>query len=239
MKIRYILWISALVLAASALAGVGAPLLLHADTGTTTTGRTLSVFGTGVITTKPDTATLSAGVTTPAAKASGAIAANATSMAELIDALKATGIDSKDLQTELVSLDPRYDDNGTTIVGYNATNSVSVLVRDFTQVGGVIDAAVAAGANNVSGPSLARNDTEKLYRDALEEAAAQARLKATALARAAGVTLGEIRSVSEGTQEVSPVNYAGAAIAKDSAATPIEPGSAQVTASVRIVYAID
>jgi uncharacterized protein YggE len=236
MKIRNVVWISALVLAASALAGVGAPLLIRADTSDAAPG-TLSIVGTGVVTTKPDTATVSAGVTTQASKASEAMSSNAAAMAKVIDALKAEGIDSKDLQTEFVSVQPRYDDRGVEIVGYTASTSVAAIVRDLAKVGGVIDAAVAAGANTVGGPSLARDDQDKLYRDALEDAVAKARLKATALARAAGVSLGAIRSVSESTQEAGPVMFSGFA-AKDAAGTPIEPGTAEITASVRVVFAI-
>ena len=78
-----------------------------------------------MVKTTPDTATISAGVVTQATKAADAIDANATAMTKVIDALKASGIDSKDLQTQYVSVDPRYDDNGQNLVGYNATNSVS------------------------------------------------------------------------------------------------------------------
>jgi uncharacterized protein YggE len=236
MKIRHVVWVSALVLAASALAGVGAPLLIRADTGASTPAGTLSVVGTGSVTTRPDTATVSAGVTTQAASASAAMSSNADAMTKVIDALKAEGIDESDLQTDFVSLEPRYDDQGVAIVGYTASNSVSAKVRDVSKAGRVVDAAVAAGANTVSGPSLSREDSDKLYRDALEEAVAQARLKATALARAAGVTLGDVRSVSEGTQEVVPLTFAG--LAAKPAATPIETGTTEVTASARVVFAI-
>jgi hypothetical protein len=236
MRIRNAVWISALVLAASALAGVGAPRLIRADAGDAASG-TLSVVGTGVVTTKPDTATVSAGVTTQATKAADAVAENARAMAGVIDALKAAGIGSKDLQTEFVSLQPRYDDRGVEIVGYAASNSVSATVRDLSKVGGIIDAAVAAGANTVSGPTLARDAQDKLYRDALENAVENAREKAAALARAAGVSLGAIRSLSEGSQEVTPVPLAGFA-ARASAETPIEPGTAELTATVRVVFAL-
>ena len=74
-----------------------------------------------------------------------------------------------------MSVNPRYDDNGQAITGYDASNSVSAIVRGLSDVGDVIDAAVAAGANNVSGPSLSRDDQDKLYRDALEDAVAKAR----------------------------------------------------------------
>jgi uncharacterized protein len=236
MRIRHVVWISALVLAASAIAGIGAPRLTRADTGDPPPG-TMRVVGTGSVTTTPDTARLSAGVTTEGTTASEAMDANAKAMATVIKALKDAGIASKDLQTEFVSVNPRYDDGGQVITGYSATNSVSVIVRGLSVVGDVIDAAVAAGANNVSGPSLARDDQDKLYRHALEDAVADARQKATALARAAGVSLGAIRSLSESPQSVGPVMY-GALAAKTDAATPIEPGTAEITATVRVVFAI-
>jgi uncharacterized protein len=235
MKVGHVVWISALVLAASAVAGVGAPRLIHADAGDPAPG-TLSVLGTGSVTTIPDTARVSAGVTTQAPNASDAIGANADAMSKVIAALKRSGVASKDLQTEFVSVNPRYDDNGQAIVGYSASNSVSAVVRELSKVGDVIDAAVAAGANNVNGPSLARDDQDKLYRDALEAAVANARQKATALADAAGVALGKIRSLSESPQSVGPVMF-GALAARETA-TPIEPGTAEITASVRIVFAI-
>src|SRR5262249_12358886 len=215
MKLRHVIWISALVLVASAIAGVGAPLLIRADTGgSSSSSATLSVVGTGVVTTKPDTAVVSAGVTSQAAKAADVMTANAAAMTKVIDALKAQGIDAKDLKTDIVSLQPRFDDQGVTIVGYTASNSLSATVRDITATGPAIDAAVAAGANTIAGPTLTRDDTDKLYRDALEEAVAQARLKATALARASGKTLGAIKSVSEGTEEPLPLTFSAAA-AKD------------------------
>jgi uncharacterized protein YggE len=150
-----------------------------------------------------------------------------------------SGIDSKDIQTQFVSVDPRYDDSGQNLVGYNAANSVSATMRDLASVGDVIDTAVAAGANNVSGPSLSRDDQDQLYRDALEDAVAKARLKATMLARAAGRTLGEIRAVSEQNMSSGPIAY-GAYDMKAAAgsSTPIEPGTTEVTASVQVVFAL-
>jgi uncharacterized protein YggE len=237
MKIRHIVWISALVLGASAIAGVGAPRLTRADTGDPQAG-TLSVVGTGSVTTTPDTARLSAGVTTQGSTASEAMDANARAMAKVIAALKDAGIASKDLQTEFVSVNPRYDDAGQAITGYSATNSVSAVVRGLSDVGDVIDAAVAAGANNVNGPSLARDDQDKLYRDALEKAVANARDKANALASAAGVSLGKIRSLTESPESAGPIAYDTFSALKADSGTPIEPGTAETTATVRVVFAI-
>jgi uncharacterized protein YggE len=236
MKLRYVLWISALVLVASAIAGVGAPRLLKAEDAASSS-RTISVLGNGVVETKPDTATISFGVTTQAASAKEAISTNASAMAKVLDALKGSGIDAKDLQTEFVSVYPRSDDTGQDIVGYTASNSVSATVRDLGKVGELIDTGVAAGANTVSGPSLAREDQDKLYRDALKEAVADARAKANALADAAGVSLGDVKSIIEAPDMSSSPIESFAALAKDSAGgTPIEPGTAKITANVRVIF---
>jgi uncharacterized protein YggE len=235
MSIRNVAWISALVLLASAFAGVGLPRLVRADSGAQAAA-TISVVGTGVVEAAPDTASVSAGVTTQAATASAAMTSNGAAMTKVIDALKAAGVAAKDLQTEVVSLAPRYGDDGAAVTGYTASNVVSATVRDVARTGDVVDAAVGAGANTVDGPSLTRDDSDRLYRDALEQAVAQARLKALALARASGATLGAIRSVSEGAEDVAPGDFA--ANAARAAATPIETGAAEITANVRVVFAI-
>jgi uncharacterized protein len=232
------LWITALVLVASALAGVGAPRLTHAAThAATDASGTLTVTGAGSVTTKPDTAQISAGVTTQGRTAAETLRANSLAMAKVIDALKAKGIDPNDLQTDNVSLEPRTDSNGTVVIGYSASNDVTAIVRDVTKAGAVIDAAVAAGANNVSGPSLAKAEQDDLYRQALQKAVAQARAKATTLAQAAGVSLGEIKSVSEGGIQ-QPFTDVTAAYAADSPGPPIESGSTQVAANVTLVFAV-
>jgi uncharacterized protein len=243
---KHMLWITALVLVASALAGVGAPRLTHAGTRASaaadahaqTTGGTLTVTGVGNVTTTPDTAQISAGVTTQGTTAQEALRENSAEMAKVVAALKAHGIDPKDLQTGAVSLQPRTDDNGDRVPGYTASNDVAAVIRDLGQLGADIDAAVSAGATNVSGPSLSRGDQDELYVQALRKAAAQARAKATALAQAAGVSLGELKSAAEGGV-AQPYESTGAMFA-DAPRTqvPIEAGSTQVSASVTLVFAV-
>ena len=111
MRTRRALWISALLLGASALAGVGAPQLIRAESTDPKPG-TISVSGTGTVTTEPDTATTTFGVVTQGATAKEAMARNSQEMAKVIDALKRAGVSAKDLQTQYVSLDPRYDTQG-------------------------------------------------------------------------------------------------------------------------------
>ena len=199
---------------------------------------TISVTGSGTVTTEPDTATTTFGVVTQGATAQEAMSRNSQEMAKVIEALKRAGIASKDLQTQYVSLDPRYDNQGREVVGYSASNSVAAIVRELAQAGNVIDAAVTAGANNVGGPSLSRDDQGKLYNDALERAVADAKAKAEVLARAAGVSVGSVQSVSENQQlggGPMPVGYAVRAAAVE---TPIEAGTTKIVANVRVVFAL-
>jgi uncharacterized protein YggE len=136
-----------------------------------------------------------------------------------------------------VYLSPRFSDDGGAIVGYTATNSVSVLVRDLAKAGSVVDAAGVAGANEVSGPALTRADQDELYRSAVRAAVANARSKAEAIARAGGVRLGAVSSVVEGSGVAPPEPLARAA-ADSAGATPIEPGTQEIEASVTVEFAV-
>jgi uncharacterized protein YggE len=237
MGTRRLLWITATILAASALAGVGAPTLIRASSSDPQPG-TISVTGTGSVDTAPDTATMSFGVTTQASTAQEAMSQNSQQTAQLIAALKGAGVDAKDLQTQYVSLDLQYDSDGRNVVGYTASNSVSATVRKLANVGDVIDAGIKAGANNVSGPTLSRDDRAKLYEQALERAVAAAKAKAEVLARASGGTVGAVQSVTENPQDVGGPEPATFAAAARAVAVPIEAGTAQVTANVRVVFAL-
>ena len=237
MRLRHFIWISVLVLGASAFAGIGAPRITRAQSSNPPAG-TISVVGNGKVTTVPDTASTSFGVTTQASDAQDAMQQNSREMAKVIAALKRAGVEAKDIQTQYVSLDARYDNDGHTVVGYSASNSVSAIVRKLRDVGDVIDAGLAAGANNISGPSLAPSDRDKLYQDALADAIADARAKAAVLARAAGMTVGAVQSITENPQVTPyPMMYAAERLASD-AATPIEPGTVDTSATVRVVFAL-
>jgi uncharacterized protein len=237
MKGMKIAWIVGGLLAASLFTGVGLPLLAHAETKPAT----ITVQGTGTVDTVPNTATMWFGVTTQAATASAALAANSATMTKVIAALKDAGVAAKDIRTEVVSIQPQTDEigvgggrtGGGVVSGYTATNSVSATVRELARIGAVIDAAVGAGADSVSGPSLTHDDVSALYRDALKKAFADAKAKAAALATASSHSLGPVQSITEGSGPV-PVPLVG--VAKD-ASTPIEPGTQQVQATVTVTFA--
>jgi uncharacterized protein YggE len=196
-------------------------------------GHSIVVAGSGSVATMPNRARVSFGVTTTAKSAAAALRANGAEMAKVIAAVKAQGIAAADIRTESVSLSTRTSPNGDEIVGYTASNSVGVTLRALDKVGAVIDAAVGAGANEVSGPSLVRADADAIYRQALRAAIANARAKAQAIARASGLALRRITAVTEGSSG-PPVPAATAKA--DSASTPIEPGTELVEATVTVTF---
>lgn len=226
-----ILALAALALAAAvALAGVGRPAAAHGDT--TTQANTVTVTGHGDETAVPDQATVTAGVQSSAATAAAALAENSAAMNAVVAALQKAG--GSALQTQEVSLDPQTDAQGR-VTGYAAQDSVSADAK-IAGAGALIDAAVAAGANTIDGPSLSVSDSAALYRKALAAAVADARAKAETLAQAGGFSLGPVSSVSEDSTP-APIVFGAAASAK-AAPTPIEPGTQDVTADVTVTFAI-
>ena len=189
---------------------------------------TVTVNGEGVVLAVPDRAEISAGVETRAPTAKAALQSNAAAMDDVLDALRAAG--GADVTTQSVSLSTSYDDQGTPH-GFVASNVASATVA-FAKAGALIDAAVAAGANTVYGPSPSRSDADALYREALAMAVADAGERAVVLAKAAGRELGRVTAISESGAPV-PVFAKAAA---DAASTPVESGPQETTASVSVTY---
>jgi len=213
-----------------AFAGIGRPEAAHGDTAP---ADSVTVLGHGAITAVPDEATVTAGVHTQAASASGALAQNAKLMNAVVAALK--GADGEKLQTQQVSLFPQTDPQGQ-VNAYAADNSVSATVK-IAGAGALIDAAVGAGANTVSGPTLDVSGRAGLYRDALKKAVDDARAKATALGEAGGFGVGPVSSVTEQGSAPQPV-FAQASLTAKPDATPVEPGTQDVTADVTVTFGI-
>jgi uncharacterized protein YggE len=204
-----------------------------ADPAPTAGDRGITVQGTARVSAEPDRAELSLGVETRADTAEAALAANNTRMRAVIAAVKRAG--GKDVETQSVWLNPWHGENGP--AGYVATNTVSASV-DIAGTGDLIDAATAAGANQVSGPSMTIADEEELYRQALQAAVKQARERAEVLAEATGARLGRVVTVVESGM-ASPQPYAARLeMAAADASTPIEPGKREVTAAVTVTFAI-
>ncbi len=221
-----------LLLAAAAIAGVARPEGARAVDGQVPSGDSITVSGTGAVAAAPTTAVFSFGVDVRAATAKAAVAANAREMRQVIAAVKAAG--GREVGTQSVSLSQVLGENGDPS-GFAASNVVSATVGLDT-AGAVIDAAVAAGANQVNGPTMSVADQGKLYRQALKAAVANARLSAETIAAAAGRSLGKVTAVVENGGSV-PVPMFEKAAASDSG-TPIEAGTQQTTASVTVTFAL-
>lgn len=231
-RLRTTLLLAGVLLVAAAIAGVAQPRL--GRSATPSTGTLITVTGNGTVDATPDQASFNFGVTTNGATAGEALSRNSAEASRIIDALKSAGIDSSQIQTTQVSLWPQTSRNGNTIVGYQASNSVSVTAA-LGRSGALVDAAVGAGANNVDGPNLDTADKSSLYGDALKKAVADAQVKAQAIAEGAGLTLGNLVKVREGGNPTPVMPYATAARAE--AGPPIEAGTQQIQASVTVTYA--
>jgi uncharacterized protein YggE len=193
----------------------------------------LTVHGTGSVDVTPDRARFAFGTVSQARTAAAALEASAGAVARVVGALRREGIAQADIQTADVSMSPRWSENGETIIGYTASNSVTATIRRLAQAGAVIDAAVAAGANQMSGPNLLASDVRSAYRDAMRAAVADARAKAQALAAASGATPGRITAIAEGSAAPPPMP---ASDAERVAGAQVEPGTQQIEANVTVTF---
>lgn len=203
---------------------------------------TISVTGEGQSKAAPDEAQLSAGVVTQAATANAALSANRQAMNAVFATLKKQGIPDREIQTSDFSVLPQYDTgkdgNGPQrLIGYQVSNNVSVTVDDLSKLGPDIDALVSSGANSLGGVSFMIKDQTALLARAREAAVHDAIARAETYAKAAGVTLGPILSISEGGYATPQPMFRMMAEAAP-ASTPIAVGEQTVPASVSVVFAI-
>jgi len=211
----------------------------------------ITIEGQGEVRAAPDMAMISSGVTTQGSTAREALDANTASMAELIAALKAEGIEARDIQTSGFSVSPNYvysdarDENGYSlppkINGYQVSNTVSVAVRDLAELGSILDKSVTVGANTINGVSFSVADPAELYNEARKSAFADARKKAELYATAAGATLGEVETIVESQGFNSPQPYPMYARAEmaASAPVPVEAGEMSFAITVKVEWDLD
>jgi uncharacterized protein YggE len=199
----------------------------------------ISVTGEATVSVPPDLAQVDAGVTSDAKTAREASDANNAAMGKVLLALKGAGIEEKDYQTSRLSLQPQYPANRSgpsPIVGYRASNRVTIRVRDVTKIANVIDTLVGAGANDIGGINFMVSQASKLLDDARTQAVADARRKAEIYAKAAGVTLGAPLSISE--EGTAPRPVFRAKMAAEMAATPVAQGEETLSVTVNVSWAI-
>lgn len=208
----------------------------------------LTVSAEGRSNRKPDLALFSAGVTSMGKTAGEALSANSADMNRVIAALKRAGIADRDIQTSNLSLNPVYqpqvqrpdgriEPEQPRIIGYQVSNTVNVRQRNLAEFGRVIDTLVAAGANQVNGPSFQMDDPDAATDEARVAAMTKARARANLYARAAGLRVVRILSISEsgGYSPPVPVMYARAAMA-EAAPTPVAAGEVSLAANVTVLF---
>lgn len=234
---------SALLPAAAALvfSGCAAPQASAADP---VAPRTISVTGEGRASAAPDMALITIGVQSEAPTAAAALRQNSADMTATINKLKELGVADRDIQTSGLSVNPRYnyEENRSSpnVIGFTASNSVSVKLRDLDNAGAVIDQAVQSGANSLNGVSFDFSDPKLLYDDARRDAIAEAKAKAELLSSAAGVRLGKLLYIQDGYAAAPqpPVMYRQRA-EMAVASVPMEAGESTVNATVTLIYAIE
>lgn len=232
------LFTTAAVLTLASLAAT--PALAQVAPAVIPDGTILDVSATGKTTRVPDIATIRAGVVTQSPTAAQALADNAQRMAGVLSALKASGVQPRDIATSNVSLQPqyRYENNQPPVItGYQASNTVSIRFRDVAKSGAILDTLVKQGANQIDGPNLSLDQPDTALDEARVDAVKHARARAELYAKAAGLTVVRILSISESGEIAAPqppVMYM--ARAKAEADTQIMPGQTDVTVSVSVRF---
>ena len=210
----------------------------------------------------PDVAMFSAGVVTQAETASAALQANSRQMEAVVAALKRAGIADRDIQTSAINLSPRYsnperdaqirarelrqpyvppEDTSPRIVGYDARNTVQVRVRDLGRMGRVIDTLVQVGANEINGPNFTLEEEDAALDEARAEAVAKGRARAELYARAAGMRVARILSISEGggyhpVRQIMVTGARAGPAAPPPPPAPVEPGELSLGVNVAMQF---
>lgn len=198
---RHFATIGLFVLASAAAVPAAAQAITAPAGAMLTDGTLLDVSATGRTTRVPDVATIRAGVVTQSATAAAALSDNAQRMARVLAALKKAGVADRDVQTANIGLQPQYryvENQAPVITGYQANNSVSVRFRDIAKSGTILDVLAREGANQIDGPNLSIDKPDTALDEARLDAVKRARARAELYAKAAGLTVSRIVSISEG-----------------------------------------
>lgn len=207
----------------------------------------LTVSAEGRATRAPDLAVFSAGVASTGKTAGEALAANAADMNRVIAALKRAGVADRDIQTSNLNLNPVYaeqrrlpdgrtDNAPPRITGYQASNTVTVRQRNLAEFGKVIDTLVSAGANQVNGPSFQVDNSDAATDEARIDAVRKARARAELYARAAGLKLVRVLTISESGGIAPPMPMYRMAMAEAAAPTPVAPGEVALNVTVSVQF---
>lgn len=236
-----VLVVAALLLTRTPSVTAAAPILdVHAGPGgVVVDSPTVTVIGMGEVLGTPDMLTVVMAVTSSAAHASDALDQNNQITTTLIGTLTGAGADPKDVATNGLNIEPRYDRNGQSITGYNVIEQLTVKLHDLSKAGAILDSAARTVGDSVrvQQMSLSISDSSELMAHARQQAVADAKTKAAAMAAGAGVKLGTIKSISEVGSSM-PQQFAGAGLHSAAAGVPISPGQQQVGVTVTAVFAL-
>jgi uncharacterized protein YggE len=208
----------------------------------TIAGTRLDINASGEVTRVPDIATVTAGVVSRSTNASTALQETADRMQRVVAALKRAGIEPRDIQTSNVSLNPEYrypENEAPQLVGYTASNSVSVRFRDIRNSGKILDALVSQGANQINGPSLSVDKPESALDEARAKAIATGRARADLYARSLGMRVVRIVSINESGGYYAPPPPPPPmpmAAMERSASTRIEAGEQKLQVNLGMVF---
>ena len=195
----------------------------------------VTVTGEATVAVAPDAAVIRIGVTSQDKTAREASEANAKQMTAVLAAIKETGIADRDIQTSRLSLQPQYDANksgNARLTGFQASNQVTVRIRDIDKLATVLDRAIASGANEMSGIEFVISEQSKMLDQARDDAIADARRKAELYAKAAAARIGNVVSISE----EGPAPQPRPMQAMRAGAVPIAPGEQTLRAVVTVSY---
>ena len=223
----------------------GAPMTAHAQNApavVASDATLLNISAQAEARRVPDVATLSAGVVTQAADGNTAMRENAVQMDKVMAAIKAAGIAERDIQTSGINLNPQYryaENEAPKITGYQASNTVSLKVRDITRLGKVLDSLAAQGANQINGPSFEIDQPEPVYDEARMAALKKAQARAETYAKSLGLRVRRIVSISEGSsggfRPPMPM-MAMARAGKAEMDTAVAPGETTLSVSLDVVF---
>ncbi|MFF3221942.1 SIMPL domain-containing protein [Nocardia suismassiliense] len=229
--------------AGGAAMAVGTVLLTGCGTDDAGPERHVTVVGSGQVRGAPDILNADLGVEVTAENVSAAIARANDKAKAMTDAVVGAGATREDVRTTDVSIQPQYSggpNGGDTVIGYRATNSVRVVVRDLTKASGVLDSAIKAGGNEtrLRSVSFAIDDNSQLLADARARAFADAKARAEQYAVLAGVQLTEVDTITEASSHDD--DSANKMSAQDAApqSVPLEPGTQTVTFTVKVTWGL-
>jgi len=204
----------------------------------------ISVSGSGKIYAKPDVAVVVLGVEDRNVKISDIMQGSTNKMNKIITDVKDSGVEEKDIQTTQYSITPEYnwtERGGRIFVGYVITQQITVKIRDFDNIGSILDKATADGANSVGDLQFTIDDVEAVIAEAREKAIAEAKTKAATLAKQAGLKMVKIINISEGYASYPQPMYdkgAGVMMESASAAPEIQPGQMEINSTVTLTYRV-